>query len=258
MIVVVSPAKSLDFETASPHGDFTQPDFLRESGTLVRRMRKMSAGDLSDLMHIKDRLAQVNVERFKAWKTPFDETNAKAAVYAFQGDVYKGLSAQELTPSQVAWTQDHLRILSGLYGLLRPLDLIQPYRLEMGSRVDVGRKKDLYDFWGDKITDALNDCLAQQGSKTLVNLASQEYFKSVRPEKLDAEVVTPVFKDEKGGRQKVISFYAKWARGAMVRHLSRKKAKSKVSLRSFQEGGYAYDAAQSTPELPVFVRVHEA
>ncbi len=149
MIVVVSPAKSLDFETPPPNVEVTQPDFLKESAALVRRMRKMDAGELSDLMHIKEKLANLNVERFKTWKTPFTESNSKPAVFAFQGDVYKGLEADKLTVAELNWTQKHLRILSGLYGALRPFDLIQPYRLEMGSKVEIARKPNLYSFWGD-------------------------------------------------------------------------------------------------------------
>lgn len=257
MIVVVSPAKSLDFEQAPPTAEFTQPDFLDESSKLVRRMRKMDAGDLSDLMGIKDKLANLNVERFRDWRRPFTPKNAKPAVFAFQGDVYKGLEADDLTPAQLEWTQSHLRILSGLYGALRPLDLIQPYRLEMGLSVDVGSDANLYSFWGNKITESLNEDLAADGSKTLVNLASNEYFKSVKTERLEARVVTPVFKDDKNGKQRVISFYAKWARGAMVRHLSRRRAKTARALQSFTEGGYAYDKEQSTPDAPVFVRHHD-
>ncbi|MEM6706642.1 MAG: peroxide stress protein YaaA [Acidobacteriota bacterium] len=257
MIVVVSPAKSLDFEQAPPTAEFSQPDFLDESSKLVRRMRKMDAGDLSDLMGIKEKLATLNVERFRDWRRPFTPKNAKPALFAFQGDVYKGLEAEGLTSTQLEWTQQHLRILSGLYGALRPLDLIQPYRLEMGLPVDIGKDPNLYSFWGTKITESLNAVLAEEGSKTLVNLASNEYFKSVRPERLEARVVTPVFKDDKNGKQRVISFYAKWARGAMVRHLSRKRAKTARALRSFTEGGYAFDEAQSTPESPVFVRHHD-
>lgn len=258
MIVVISPAKSLDFETAPPKSELTQPDFLEDAQMLVRRMRRMSADDLSDLMGIKERLANLNVERFKSWSRPFSEDNAKPAVYAFQGDVYKGLQADNLAKGDMAWAQKHLRILSGLYGLLRPLDLIQPYRLEMGLPLEVARKSSLYQFWGDKITDKLNESLAVARSKTLVNLASNEYWNSVRPELLNARVITPVFKDEKKGKQRVISFYAKWARGAMVRHLSQKRARGGSAIESFTKGGYAFDPSQSTSESPVFLRGHES
>ncbi|SDV49983.1 peroxide stress protein YaaA [Chitinasiproducens palmae] len=256
MIIVLSPAKSLDYETPVPHKAHTQPDFIDESARLIERLRAFSPAQIATLMHISDPLAHLNFERFAAWSPTFDEHNARAAVYAFNGDVYEGLAAQTMRKADLDYAQKHLRILSGLYGVLRPLDLMQPYRLEMGTRLDNERGRDLYAFWGERIAQALNAAAqAQRGkSRVLVNLASQEYFKSVVRKALDMDVVTPVFEDFKGGRYKIISFYAKRARGLMARYAIDHRIERAEQLQQFDVDGYRYDAEASSATDWVFRR----
>ena len=254
MILVLSPAKSLDFATPPTVKDYTQPDFLDQSQVLVERLRQLSPLDLSQLMGISDSLAVLNAARYASWGRPFTPDNAKQAVLAFNGDVYEGLNAPTLSPAALEFAQGHLRILSGLYGVLRPLDLIQPYRLEMGTRIANPGGKDLYAFWGERIVDALNVTLLETGASALVNLASEEYFKSVRVKKLAAPVIQPVFEDWSAGKYKVVSFYAKRARGLMARHVIAKRLKKVEGLKKFADDGYAFDESASDAVRWVFRR----
>lgn len=254
MLIVLSPAKTLDYESPIAAVDHTVPDFIPRSAELVSVLREMPPSSIASLMKISDPLAQLNADRFAAWSKKFSTHNARPAVLAFNGDVYEGLDAGSLTPRQLGWAQQHLRILSGLYGLLRPLDLMQPYRLEMGTRLANLRGKDLYAFWGDEITQALNKALAAAKSTALVNLASEEYFKSVRPALLDVPVITPVFEDWKGGQYKIISFFAKRARGLMARYAIESKLTRPERLKDFDREGYAFDEDVSDATRWVFRR----
>jgi len=254
MLVVVSPAKNLDYETQIPVQKHSQPELLSSAKTLVERCRELSPADLSSLMHISDKLATLNANRFAEFSTPFTQDNARQAVFAFNGDVYTGLDAYSLSETSLDYAQDHLRILSGLYGVLRPLDLMQAYRLEMGTKLDNAQGKDLYAFWGDQITLNLNKALAAQGDNVLVNLASNEYFKSVRKKQLDGMIVTPQFKDQKNGQYKVISFYAKKARGLMARYILDNQVEDVAGIKAFNEQGYYFSEAQSSATDLVFLR----
>lgn len=257
MLIVISPAKTLDFETPPTIGDFSIPDFLDQSETLVGELRGMTPPQLSELMGISAKLGDLNFGRFLEWSQPFTTDNAKQAVLAFKGDVYSGLQAESLSKKELNWAQKHLRILSGLYGLLRPLDLMQPYRLEMGTRFVNSRGKNLYEFWGSTITDALNEVLARDKHPVLINLASNEYYKSVQPERLGAEIITPVFKDWKGGKYKIISFYAKRARGLMTGFIIRNRITDPEQIKTFDDEGYSYNPAMSSAGEWVFVRDSE-
>ncbi len=254
MYFVISPAKSLDYETPAPNCKPTQPEFLEAAESLVGVMRDYTPAALGALMHISDKLAALNVARFAEWSRPFNAKNAKPCVFAFNGDVYDGLDAASLDAEGVAYAQDHLRILSGLYGVLRPLDLMQAYRLEMGSRVKTPAGKNLYDFWGDRPTRAINALLKKSKDAVLVNLASEEYFKVIRPATLKGRLVTPVFEDWKGGRYKIISFHAKRARGLMVRYAIDHRLNDVDGLKGFDTDGYAFDAAASDADRWVFRR----
>ena len=254
MLLVISPAKTLDYETPPTTETNSQPEFLKHSSELIKQLQALSPADISTLMGISDKLSGLNAARFAAWKKPFTPQNAKQAVLAFKGDVYTGLDAESLKEKDFAFAQKHLRILSGLYGLLRPLDLMQAYRLEMGTKFANSRGKDLYAFWGNIITDALNDEFEEQGDNILINLASNEYFKSVRPKELDADIITPVFKDLKNGQYKIISFYAKKARGLMTRYIIDKKITKPAGLKKFNYGGYSYNAEMSDNKNWVFTR----
>lgn len=254
MLAVLSPAKNLDYESDYPEVEVTQPRLLDQAGELVEVCRELSPQQLGSLMKISDKLAGLNAARFSEWSRPFNETNARPSMFAFNGDVYAGLDASTLEPQNIDSAQQQLRILSGLYGVLRPLDLMQPYRLEMGTKLDNPRGKNLYEFWGDTITELLNDDLNAQGSDLLVNLASNEYFSSVNVDALNAQVITPVFKDEKNGQYKVISFYAKKARGLMARFIVNQKPKSVSDLKQFALGGYQFDDSQSDAQKIVFKR----
>ncbi len=258
MILVISPAKALDYETPPTVATRSQPDFLDDAAQLIEVLRERSPAEIADLMSLSDQLAALNVARYAAWSRPFTAQNAKQAVLAFNGDVYEGLAATTLSEADLAWAQDHLRILSGLYGLLRPLDLMQPYRLEMGTRLANPRGRNLYEFWGERITDELNRLLRRDRDEgheaVLLNLASDEYFKSVKAKKLEGRVVTPVFEDWKGGRYKIISFYAKRARGLMSRHVIEHRIEDAEGLKSFDRDGYAYAADASDADRLVFRR----
>ncbi|RWX54193.1 peroxide stress protein YaaA [Photobacterium chitinilyticum] len=254
MLIVVSPAKTLDYESPLATQNYTQPELTEHSAELIEVCRKLTPVDIASLMKVSDKIAGLNAARFAEWQPEFTSDNARQAILAFKGDVYTGLAAETLSDEGFAYAQQHLRMLSGLYGLLRPLDLMQPYRLEMGTRLANSRGTNLYQFWGDIITDKLNAALAEQGDKLLVNLASNEYFKSVKPKKLDAQLITPVFKDCKNGNYKVISFYAKKARGMMVRYILDNKIDSVEGLKQFDVAGYYFVPAESTDKDLVFKR----
>jgi cytoplasmic iron level regulating protein YaaA (DUF328/UPF0246 family) len=252
MLIVLSPAKSLDLDTAPTTKLSTTPDLIGHSSELIDLLRDWSPARISELMSISDPLAVLNVTRYASWTR--DHSEARQAVMSFDGDVYTGLDARTLTPKQLGYVQAHVRILSGLYGVLRPLDLMHPYRLEMGTRLPNARGKDLYAFWGELVTHKLNEALAANGDKALVNLASEEYFKSVKPKLLDVPVITPVFEDWKGGKYKIISFFAKRARGMMARYAAVKGIKDPKKLKQFDVDGYAFDEAVSSERSWVFRR----
>ncbi|MEB0134854.1 peroxide stress protein YaaA [Actimicrobium sp. CCC2.4] len=254
MLIVLSPAKTLDYATAPGTKFSTTADFIDHSAALIDVLRKLSPAEVGTLMHISDPLAQLNATRYLSWETVATTANAKQAVLAFNGDVYEGLDAASLKPAELDYLQAHLRILSGLYGALRPLDLMQPYRLEMGTRLATSRGKDLYAYWGDTVTEALNAQLDAQDSAALINLASEEYFKVVRPARLKVPVITPIFQDWKDGRYKIISFYAKRARGLMTRYAAEHRITGADGLREFNLGGYAFDADASDASHWMFRR----
>lgn len=250
MLVVISPAKKLDYSSSIEAPLLSQPALLDHAQELSQGLKKLAPQDVSSLMHLSDKLGTLNYERFQEWQTPFNADNARAAVLAFKGDVYQGLDADNMSAADLHWAQDHLRILSGLYGVLRPLDLMQAYRLEMGTKFATPRGKDLYQFWGDIITGELN----QLDSSVLVNLASNEYFKAVRKKDITARIVTPVFMDMKDDKYKIISFYAKKARGMMSRYIIQNRITEIEQINQFDSDGYRYNAALSEADAPVFLR----
>lgn len=254
MLVVISPAKTLDYETPASTTFFSVPEYLDDSAELIAQLRQLSPPEVSDLMGISAKLGDLNFGRYLNWQPEFTPDNAKQSVLAFKGDVYTGLEAESLSEGQLQWAQDHLRILSGLYGLLRPLDLMQPYRLEMGTKLVNSRGKNLYEFWGDKITEGLNQALNMEKSQVLINLASNEYFKSVKSRHLNAEVITPVFKDWKNDKYKIISFYAKKARGLMSRYIIENQIEDPEQVKQFDVAGYRYNPAMSSAREWVFTR----
>lgn len=254
MLAIISPAKTLDFESKPVIPDYTLPEFLDESEKLVEKLRKMKPKKLSQLMNVSASLADLNFQRFQEWHRPFSPDNAKQAVLAFHGEVYIGLDAPSLSEEKLKKAQKKLRILSGLYGVLKPLDLMQPYRLEMGTSLSIGRKKDLYTFWGDKITGKIQQAIDESGSKILINLASNEYFKSINSKKLDAEIIAPAFKDMKNGEYKIITFFAKKTRGLMTRFILENDLKHPDDLQAFDADGYNYNPRLSKPGKPVFTR----
>ena len=254
MITVISPAKTLDFSEQQFTKKATTPDFLDRSHSLVEQLRAKPASQLSKLMGISPKLAELNHQRFQEWSPPFTRDNSKQALLAFKGDVYTGFDCEQWEPDDFNFAQKHLRILSGLYGLLRPLDLIQPYRLEMGTRLKNAQGKDLYEFWGDTITEALRAAARKSRSKCLVNLASNEYFSSVHPDAIGVPVVTPVFKDSKNGKYKIISFWAKKARGMMSNFIVRNRITNPADLRGFDIAGYYFDENSSSDDTFVFLR----
>jgi len=258
MIIVISPAKTLDFETPAPTEQFTMPDFLDDSASLIDQLRTLEPDQIGRLMSISSKLAVLNSNRYYEWTRPFNQKNAKQALYAFKGDVYTGLDAETLTVKDVEFAQEHLRILSGLYGILRPLDLMQPYRLEMGTQLKNKRGNNLYEFWGGMLNDAINHELQTQRSDTLINLASNEYFKSVKTDSLNATVITPVFKDEKNGVYKIISFYAKKARGLMSRYIVQNKLTTPDGIKRFDVAGYRFNATESNDSEWIFMREESA
>ncbi len=254
MLIVISPAKTLDFESPLPTRRHTQAAFLDDAAILAERMREFDPPALSRLMEISDSLAALNVARFQQWKLPMSPKDARPAALAFAGDVYEGLDAPSLDDQALAWAQDHLRILSGLYGLLRPLDLMLPYRLEMGSRVSNPRGKDLYAFWGERLASKLSDELDAHAHPVLVNLASEEYFKAVAPRALRHRVIQPQFQEQRGGAWKVISFSAKRARGLMARFAIDRRIDDPEDLREFDLDGYRFDPVASDERVWMFRR----
>jgi len=254
MLALISPAKTLDYETALPTDIYTQPRLLEQSQQLIDVCRKLSATEIASLMTVSEKIANLNVERFRDWNAEFDFSNARQALFAFKGDVYTGLDAYHLKDHDIDFAQQHLRMLSGLYGLLRPLDLMMPYRLEMGTKLKNSRGNNLYEFWGSIITDQINRDLAEIDAKLLVNLASDEYYKSVNEKKIRAEIIKPVFLDQKNGKYKVISFYAKKARGLMARYLIENKLSQVEQLKAFDSEGYYFDAESSSDKELVFKR----
>lgn len=256
MLMVISPAKTLDFDSTPVTDVYSQPRFLDASTQLIERLKQLSATDIASLMKLSDKLAGLNVARYESWQTPFDFSNAKQAVLAFKGDVYTGLDAETLDKAGFDYAQMHLRILSGLYGVLKPLDLIQPYRLEMGTKLDNQAGKDLYQFWGSTLRESLEQEAALEDD-ILINLASNEYFKSVEAKKLKARIITPVFKDWKNGQYKMISFYAKKARGLMSRYIIDHQLQDAEAIKNFDSDGYRFSAEMSKENDWVFIRDHE-
>ena len=254
MLTVLSPAKTLDYETPSTITKHTQPLFADKSAELINVLLDYTPAQLGKLMKISDKLAELNVNRYGAWERKSTKKNSRQCLLAFKGDVYVGMNAQTFDKEDFAFAQDHLMILSGLYGALRPLDLMQPYRLEMGTKLENQHGNDLYAFWDDAITIALNKQLKKNGEDVLLNLASEEYFKSVQVDKLKAQVVAPVFKDEKNGKYKIISFFAKKARGMMSGWVIRNRITDPKKLSKFKESGYRFCPDQSTEKNPVFLR----
>lgn len=254
MLVVISPAKTLDFETPCRAITHSTPLFMDEAAALVRILCGLSVEELGRLMKLSPRLVELNAARYRAWQQPFTAENTRPAIFAFKGDVYTGLDVDSLSTVDIDFAQNHLRILSGLYGLLRPLDLMQAYRLEMGTRLASPHGKNLYAFWGDRITAALNSALERQKSSTLINLASREYFKAVQAAALQARVITPVFRERRNGSYKVIGLFAKKARGMMARFIIREKLDTPTGLKAFDAGGYAYNPGLSTDSDWVFTR----
>ena len=253
MFVLISPAKHLNFDPAKFELARTQPQLAADTKALLKRTKKLSRADLKRLMKISDNLADLNYERFQALSTGLSDEHAKEAILAFNGDVYRGLDAASLSETDLNWSQDHLRILSGLYGVLKPLDAIHPYRLEMGSRLDTSRGKNLYEFWGSKISQTLN--VDMDGDvRPVLNLASNEYFSAVDKKALKSPVFDVVFKEEKDGDSKVLSFYAKFARGLMARWIIQNRITDIPSLKTFNLEGYVFNAGASTEKEFVFTR----
>ncbi|KFZ36582.1 hypothetical protein HR45_15745 [Shewanella mangrovi] len=254
MLILISPAKTLDFESAAPVSEYSLPMFLDHSQALIEVCRELSPAQIASLMSVSDKIAGLNAARFASWQQPFTLGNAKQALYAFKGDVYTGLDAESLSEEHIRRAQKRLRMLSGLYGLLKPLDLMQPYRLEMGTALENAKGKNLYEFWGDEITQAINHAMPAGESQLIVNLASNEYFKAVKKAKLAGELVSPVFKDCKNGQYKIISFYAKKARGLMARWILENDVTDADQLKTFAVAGYYYSEKDSTAAAPVFLR----
>lgn len=256
MLILISPAKNLNFDPLERELEVTQPAFLKETRALAKTAKSLSKSQLKRLMNLSDKLTELNYERFQAFKTPFTLENAKPAALAFAGDVYQGLQASTLKSDDLNWAQDHLRILSGLYGLLRPLDLIQPYRLEMGRPLKTDQANDLYGFWQDKLTRQVNKDL--NGSKTLVNLASNEYFGAIDPDKIKGEIITPQFKEIRDGKARFISFSAKKARGTMARYIIDQRIDEPEKLKGFKRDGYKFNKTLSKGTQWVFTRTPKA
>lgn len=251
MLILISPSKTLDFSRNIITPENTMPDFLTEAEELITELRKYSTSRLSKLMTVSAKLAELNYDRYQSWSLPFNAENSRQALLAFKGDVYDGLNAETFTESDFIFAQEHLRILSGLYGILKPLDLIQPYRLEMGTQLKTKKWKDLYDFWGSKISDKINDSLKDE---LLINLASNEYFKAVKKKNIQARIITPIFKDYKNGSYKFLSFYGKKARGLMASFIIKNKLTDPEQLKLFDMDGYYFNDKMSSADEWVFTR----
>ncbi len=254
MLAILSPAKTLDFATDQTIQQFSRPEFLKEASQLMAILRDLAPAEIASLMGVSDKIAALNYQRFGSWQLPFSLENAKQAVLAFKGDVYQGLAAWSLQTKDLSWAQDHLRILSGLYGLLRPLDLIQPYRLEMGTSLANPGGANLYDFWGARLTQSLNKCLANHRPRVLVNLASQEYVNAIQLDDIDGRIITPQFLDWKNGEYKFISFHAKKARGLMARYIIENRINAVKALQQFDLDGYCYCPDRSSGDTWIFLR----
>lgn len=254
MLIILSPAKSLDISKQELCKSWHQPHFQQEAKALMGVLKKMSPKELSKLMKISPKLANLNWTRFKEWKLPSTPQNSKQAIFCFKGDVYTGLNALTLTPSEINFAQDHLRILSGLYGSLSPLDLIQPYRLEMGSKLKLDKWGNLYEFWGDSITNVLNDYISSKNLKYLINLASHEYFKVIHPDKINARIITPVFKEYRNGQYKFFNVFGKKARGLMTRFIIQNKITKPKKMKLFDLEGYSYNEPMSNGNEWIFTR----
>jgi len=252
MLVTISPSKTLDFESET-QGEYTTPQFLEQSIELINQLKKLSKEDISSLMKLSHKLTELNYDRYHNFSTPFNKDNARQCILAFKGDVYDGLDADSMSGKDIDYAQDHLRILSGLYGFLRPLDLIQPYRLEMGTRLKNEHGKDLYQFWGNQITDAFNEQLAKSGN-VLVNLASNEYWKVLQPKNIKGRIITPSFMEYKNGQFKMIALFAKKARGIMTRYIIQNRIENPDDLQNFNFGDYSYNPQLSVEDKPVFTR----
>ena len=254
MLAIISPAKTLDYKSPVPTRKHTEPVFLAESGELIKGLRQLAPPDIADLMGISGQLAELNADRYATWQPPFTRRNARQAILAFKGDVYLGLDAYAYSERDFTWAQKHVRILSGLHGLLKPLDLIQPYRLEMGTKLHTEHGATLYDFWGTKVTDALNEAIAAQKQPVLINLASNEYFGVLDAARIDARVITPTFRDLKNGRYKFLSFFGKKARGLMTSYIVKNRVSTLKGLKAFDWHGYRYSKEQSRGDEWVFLR----
>jgi len=254
MLIVISPAKKLDYSNPAPAVSFSQPQFLDRAAELISIMREKDSFEIADLMKLSMKLADLNMQRYQEWHTPFTTANAKQALFAFTGDVYQGLNAATLDSDDLSFAQDHLCILSGLYGLLRPLDLMQPYRLEMGTRLANDHGHNLYAFWGETITNAVNDALAAQGDDILINLASSEYFSSIQASSIKGRIITPVFKELRDGKYRIISFNAKKARGFMSRYIIENRLSNPEELKAFDVADYGFNADLSSENEFVFTR----
>jgi cytoplasmic iron level regulating protein YaaA (DUF328/UPF0246 family) len=254
MLLIISPAKKLDYKTPAPVSDYTQPDHLDRAAELIDIMSQKDSFEIADLMKLSMNLADLNMQRYQDWHTPFTPDNAKQALFAFTGDVYQGMDTGSLTADDLAFAQHHLRILSGLYGILRPLDLMQAYRLEMGTKLATDYGRNLYEFWGDTITHAVNEALAAQDDDILINLASNEYFKSIRLGELKGRIITPVFKEYRKGAYRIISFNAKKARGYMSRFIIQNRLNNPEEIKAFDIADYAFNPDLSSSTEFVFTR----
>ncbi len=254
MLITISPAKKLDTATPAPVSDYTQPEHLDRASELIAVMREKDSFEIAELMKLSMNLADLNMQRYQDWHTPFTPDNAKQALFTFCGDVYQGIDAATLSTDDIVFAQHHLRMLSGLYGVLRPLDLMQPYRLEMGTRLATERGCNLYQFWGDVITDAINRALADQGDDILINLASNEYFSAINPANIRGRIITPVFKELRNGAYRIISFNAKKARGLMSRFIIQRRISDPEAIKSFDLADYAYNEDLSSDDTFVFTR----
>lgn len=254
MIAIISPAKTMDFESKVQTKKYSNPDFLNDSEELIQELRKFKPNEIAKLMSVNDELANLNFERFLSWQRPFNADNAKQALLAFRGQVFVGLDAKSLSEHDLLFAQEHLQILSGLYGVLRPLDLIQPYRLEMGIKLKNPKGKNLYKFWGTKLAEFINTELAKQKEKTLINLASNEYYKAIIPKTIQGDIITPVFKESKGNGYKVITVYAKTARGLMSRFIIKNRIQHSEDLKAFDMDGYLFNQDLSTEKEWVYTR----
>lgn len=258
MLILLSPSKTLDFENQPPIDEYTQPEYIDEVKELVDILEDYSVEQLGELMDISQNLSELNVERYDSFEFPFDLDNAKQSIFAFQGDVYKDFDFDAYGDSEYEFLQDHVRILSGLYGILRPLDVMQPYRLEMGTKLENPRGDDLYEFWGDKLTESVNRALDAQGDDIILNLASNQYFRSLNKDELDGRIISPSFKDERNGSYMVISFYLKRLRGTMTDFVIKNDVTNPEELTEFDRNDYYYSPERSTEDEPVFLRDEES